>query len=189
MKKFVIFSASFILMGSSVVAQSWTWDKAHSQLNFWITHMNINEIDGRFSSVDAKLNSSMEDLSDAVISLNADIKSINTGNEMRDNNLKGADFFDADKYGTLNFKSTSFKKLDGKNYQLTGDLTMHGITRPVVLNVVHNGTITTQSKKLVSGFKITGTIKRSDFGIAPAAPSSAISDVVTLNANAEFVKD
>src|SRR5450631_4310925 len=138
MKKIIILSAAFILLVSAGFAQSWTWDKAHSQLSFGITHMGINEIDGSFSSVDAKLSSSKEDLSDAVIVLSADIKSITTGNEQRDNRLKSPDFFDATKFGTLSFKSTSIKKIDGKNYQLAGDLTLHGVTRPVVLNVVFN---------------------------------------------------
>jgi polyisoprenoid-binding protein YceI len=189
MKK-IYFSAAFILLVFSCTAQGWTWDKAHSQLNFGITHMNINEIDGRFLSVDAKLNSSREDLSDAVISLDADIKSINTGNEMRDNNLKGPDCFDADKYGTLSFRSISFKKLDSKHFELVGDLTFHGVTRQVILNVVFNGTVISQmNKKFVSGFKISGAIKRSEFGIAPSYPTTVLSDEVTLDANAEFVKD
>jgi polyisoprenoid-binding protein YceI len=190
MKKIFYFSAALTLLVCSCTAQGWTWDKAHSQLNFGITHMNINEIDGRFLSVDAKLNSSREDLSDAVISLDADIKSINTGNEMRDNNLKGPDCFDADKYGTLSFRSTSFKKLDSKHFELVGDLTLHGVTRQVMLNVVFNGTVTSQmNKKFVSGFKVSGTIKRSEFGIAPSYPTTVLSDEVILNANAEFVKD
>ena len=111
-------------------------------------------------------------------------------NEQWNNHLKSDAFFDAAKFGTLTFKSTSFKQVSGKNYEMAGDLTLHGVTKPVVLNVVFNGTITNpMSKKLTAGFKVTGTIKRTDFGIGTGFPVAMLSDEVTLNANAEFAKD
>jgi polyisoprenoid-binding protein YceI len=190
MKQIFTLSAACIFSVSIGFSQNWTMDKTHSQLTFTIVHMGINEIEGRFSNVQATLTASKDDLSDAVIVLSADIKSINTDNEQRDKNLKGADFFDADKYGILSFKSNSFKKVEGKSYRLTGELTIHGITRPVVLNVIFNGSVTTYTtKKLVSGFKVTGIIKRSEFMIASSYPPSALSDEVMVNANVEFVKD
>jgi polyisoprenoid-binding protein YceI len=130
-----------------------------------------------------------EDLSDAQITLTADVNSINTGNEARNNHLKSEAFFDATKYGTLTFTSTSFTKGDGKNYTLTGNLTLHGVTKPVTLNVVFNGTVTNpMNHKTSAGFKVTGIIKRTDFGIATGFPVTAVSDEVMLNANVEFVK-
>ena len=102
--------------------------------------------------------------------------------------MKSPDFFEAAKYPTLTFKSKALTQVSGKNYKLTGDLTMHGITKPVTLDVVYNGTIThPMSKKLVAGFKVSGTFKRSDFGVGGAMPGM-LSDEVTLVANAEFVK-
>ena len=118
------------------------------------------------------------------------MNSINTGVEQRNNHLKSPDFFDAAKFGTLTFKSTSFKKTSGKNYEVTGDLTLHGVTKPVVLTAVFNGTIVNpQSKKTVAGFKVTGIVKRTDFGIAASFPATMLGDDVQLNGNAEFVKD
>jgi polyisoprenoid-binding protein YceI len=140
--------------------------------------------------VDAKLTASKDDLTDAQIQLTADVSSINTGNDQRNTHLKSADFFDAAQFGTLTFKSTSFQKVSDKNYKLAGSLTLHGVTKPVTLDVVYNGTVVNpMSKKTVAGFKITGTIKRSDFGIATSFPVTALSDEVKLNANAEFVKN
>ena len=79
--------------------------------------------------------------------------------------------------------------MDGKNYTLTGNLTLHGVTKPVTLNVVFNGTFTNpQNHKTSAGFKVTGTIKRTDFGIGTNFPTTAVSDEVMLNANVEFVK-
>src|SRR6202012_1782252 len=98
----------------------------HSQLNFGVTHMTINEIDGTFGTVEAKMTATKDDLTDAQILLTADVNSINTGNEQRNNHLKSPDFFNAAQFGTLTFKSTSFKKAGGKNYKVEGDLTFHG---------------------------------------------------------------
>jgi len=190
MKKITIVTAAFILFATAGKAQNWNWDKAHSQLNFGITHMGISEIDGSFSTASAKIVSTKEDFSDATVELTADINSISTGNEQRNNHLKSPDFFDAAQFGTLSFKSTSFQKVSGKSYKVSGDLTLHGVTKPVVLDVVFNGTVVNpQSKKTIAGFKVKGIIKRSDFGIATGFPVSALSDEVALNANAEFVKE
>lgn len=189
MKKTAIITSAFLLLAGAGFAQTWNWDKAHSQLNFGVTHMTINEISGTFSTVSATITSSKDDFSDAVIELTADVNSINTGVEQRNTHLKSPDFFDAAKFGTLTFKSTSFKKTGDKNYEVTGDLTLHGVTKPVTLKAVLNGTVVNpQNKKTVAGFKVTGTIKRMDFGIAPSFPSTGVSDDVELKANAEFVK-
>jgi len=181
--------ASALVLAATAFSQTWSADKAHSRLGFGVTHLTISEIDGSFKSFDSKIASSKDDFSDAVIELSADVNSINTDNEQRDNHLKSPDFFDAAKFSTLSFKSTSFKKAGNNQYKLAGDLTLHGVTKPVVLDVVLNGTTTnSMSKKTVAGFKITGVIKRSDFGIATSFPTAVVSDEVYLAANTEFVK-
>jgi polyisoprenoid-binding protein YceI len=188
MKKIILSSAAFFILAGTMFAQDWNMDKAHSQVNFGITHMGINEVGGSFGSVTAKLTSAKDDFSDAVIELSADVTTINTGNEQRNTHLKSADFFDAAKFGTLTFKSTGFKKVSDKTYQLTGDLTLHGVTKPVTLTATFNGTATNMQKKTIAGFKVTGTIKRTDFGIGTGMPAGMLSDDVLLVANTEFVK-
>jgi polyisoprenoid-binding protein YceI len=189
--KFTFITAAFITVFSTAgFSQTWNWDKAHSQLQFGIQHLSISEIDGSFGGVTAKITSSKDDFSDAVVELSAEVASINTGNEQRNTHLKSPDFFDAAKFPTLTFKSTSFKKTGAKTYEVAGDLSLHGVTKPVVLTATLNGTtVNPQSKKTIAGFKVTGTIKRTDFGIATGFPSNMLSDDVALNANAEFVKD
>lgn len=189
MKKITFITAA-LLVSAVTFAQTWSVDKAHSRLAFGVTHLGISEITGNFKSFDSKITSSKEDFSDAVIELTADVSSINTDNEQRDGHLKSPDFFDAAKFSTFSFKSNSFKKVSGKQYKLAGDLTLHGITKPVVLDVVFNGTtVNPMSKKTLAGFKITGIIKRSDFAIGASFPAPMLSDEVALTANTEFSKD
>ena len=187
MKRITMMMAA-IIISAATFAQTWTLDKAHAKLGFSITHLMVSDVEGTFKTFDITLTSSKDDFSDAVISLTADVNSINTDNDKRDAHLKSPDFFDAAKFPSLSFKSKSFTKVSSKNYKLTGDLTLHGVTKPVTLDVVYNGTITNpMSKKLVSGFKISGTIKRSDFGVG-GAMTGVLSDEVTIIGNAEFDK-
>lgn len=190
MKKTFFVIASLFLMTTAGFGQSWTWDKAHSQLIFGITHLGIGEIDGVFTTVDAKLTASKDDFSDAVVELTAQTNSINTNNEQRDHHLQSDAFFDAAKYAQITFKSTSFTKIGDKKYRVEGDLTLHGITKHVVLEATYTGTVMhPMFKKPVAGFRVTGIIKRSDFGITPAGITDMLSDDVALRASAEFVKD
>ncbi|MDJ1501386.1 YceI family protein [Xanthocytophaga agilis] len=187
MKK-IIFTIA--LMSSTIVTfgQTWTLDKAHAKLGFNVTHMMVSEVDGSFKNFDLKVTSSKDDFSDAVVELTADVNSIDTDNDNRDKDLKSDKFFDAAKYPTLTFKSTSIKKAEGKKYKLAGDLTLHGVTKPVVLDVTLNGTTThPMNKKTIAGFKALGTIKRSDFNLG-SAPAAVISDEVNIVANIEINK-
>ena len=187
MKKINILAALVLITGSAF-AQAWTVDKSHAKLGFGITHMMLSEVDGSFKTFDATITSSKDDLSDAVFEVSADIAGINTDNENRDNDLKSDKYFDAAKFAKLSFKSTSFKKVEGNKYKLTGDLTLKGITKPVDLDVVINGPIEhPRSKKKMIGLKASGSFKRTDFGIG--GPGGAmLSEEVLLIANGEFVK-
>lgn len=190
MKKATIIAALLISSAATTFAQTWNVDKAHSRVGFNFTHLQIAELGGTFNSIDGKLTAAKPDFSDAAVEFSADINSINTDNEQRDKHLQTADFFDAEKFPKLTFKSTSWKKVADKKYKVTGDLTLHGVTKPVVLDVVLGGVGThPQTKKPIAGFKINGTIKRTDFGIAPALPSVMVSDDVNLSATTEFSQD
>src|SRR5262245_16483186 len=139
MKKAVLIILLFAVVMAGQ-AQTWTVDKAHSKLGFSITHLMVSNVEGSFKSFDAKITSSREDFSDAIIELTADVNSIDTDNEGRDKHLKSPDYFDAATFATATFRSTSFSKVADKKYKLIGDLTLHGITKPVELDVTLNGT-------------------------------------------------
>jgi len=191
MKKSIFITAAAVLALSFTFEQiNWSVDKAHSRLGFSINHLGISDLNGSFGIVDTKITSSKEDFSDAVIELSADVNTINTNNEQRDAHLKSPDFFDAAKNPTLTFKSTSFKKGKGNHYALKGDLTMHGITKPVTLDAIYNGTtVHPMNKKSMAGFKVSGIVKRSDFDVAPSMAAPLLSDEVKLSADLEFSRD
>lgn len=167
--------------------KTWTNDAAHSRLGFVVKHLTISEINGRFADFSINVTTSKPDYSDAQIELTAKIASIDTEKEARDQHLKTADFFDAEKFPTLTFKSTSFQKVSDNKAKLTGNLTMHGVTKPVTLDVTYNGNVVNpMNSQETFGFKITGVLKRSEFGIGPNFPELVISDNIQIIANAEF---
>ncbi|OCX54699.1 polyisoprenoid-binding protein [Mucilaginibacter sp. PPCGB 2223] len=169
----------------TIAPATWTVDKAHSKLTFTITHMGISDVEGSFKSFDATITTSGDDFSNAVIDFTADAGSLNTDNDARDKHVKSDAFLDVAKYPTLTFKSTSFKKTGANTYTIVGNLTLHGVTKPVTLNaVVRTGT--GMNKKPVAGFKIAGSLNRKDFGVGAGFGSAMLSDDITIVANGEF---
>ncbi len=191
MKKTLFLSAIPILLFPPTILSPDVWiaDSTHARLGFSVTHLMVSEIDGSFSKFNATLTSSEADFSDAVVDLSADVSSINTDNEKRDAHLKTPDFFDAVKYPTLDFKSTSFIKSGEASYKVTGNLTMHGITKAVVLTATYLTGTNPITKKSIAGFKISGKLNRTDFGIGTTFASGMIGEDISIHANAEFIKN
>ena len=189
MKKLLLAAALFLQ--ASLFAQTTTWknDKMHSKLTFTVTHLLVSDVDGLFKNFDVTITATKPDFSDAVFELSADVSSINTEVDMRDNDLKSANFFDVANYPKITFKSTSIKP-DGQNkYKLTGNLSMHGVTKSVTMGLWYRGTTeNSMSKKPDAGFKLTGTLKRSDFNIGSKMPTAVVSDEVEIKADGEFGK-
>ncbi len=168
----------------------WSSDNVHSRLGFTVTHLGVTDFNGNFGTYEVKISSSKPDFSDAVVEMSGDAASINTDNADRDKHMKAPDFLDTEKFPKFSFKSTSFKKTADKEYKVMGQLTLHGVTKEVSLNARLKGTTTNpMSKKEVAGFKVSGTFKRSDFGIGASVPDMMLSDIVTLNADLEMTKD
>ena len=189
MKKLLLIAAAFVaLTAFTTFSGTWTNDDPHSQLGFTVTHLGIADVSGTFNDIDVTVKSTKADFSDASFELTAKTASIDTRVEQRNNHLKSADFFDVEKYPSLTFRSTSLKKTSENKYQVDGDLTMHGITKPVSMNLLYKGTVENpMSKKPTAGFQITGTLKRSDFNLGGKFPSAMISDEVSIKADGEFV--
>jgi len=190
MKKLtIILSAFFVILTAFTTVNVWKNDQPHSQLGFTVKHLGIADVSGVFKDFDVTVTSSKPDFSDAVFELNAKVASIDTRVEMRNNHLKSADFFDAEKYPTMHFKSTSLESAGENKYKLTGDLTLHGITKPVTMDLEYRGTVENpMSKKQTAGFQLTGIIKRSDFNLGNGFPPPMISDEVHIKADGEFLQ-
>ncbi|SET71018.1 Polyisoprenoid-binding protein YceI [Salinibacillus kushneri] len=145
-------------------------DQTHSEIGFELKHMMVSKVKGTFDSYSAEVEAEdLTDLTTASISFKIDVASINTRNEDRDNHLKSQDFFDVEKYPTVDFTSTSITK-DGDDYKVTGDLTIIGETKPVTFDVEFGGKGTDPWGGEVYGFEATGKFNREDFGLTWNAP-------------------
>lgn len=171
----------FFISFSSVFGQNWVLEKSTSNVGFSITHLKVSTVDGSFGVYEAKLTSSKKDFSDAVIEFSADVTSVNTNSKSRDNHLKKDEFFDAAKYPKITFKSTSVKK-SGQAYKISGNLTIKGVTKPVVLNA----TLKLASDAKSVEIKADGEINRIDFGVGTSGAS--LNDEVTLKVSGKFNK-
>jgi polyisoprenoid-binding protein YceI len=171
---------------------TWTIDAMHSEIGFKVKHLVISTVSGKFKTFEGTVQSEKDDFTDAAISFSADVDSIDTGVEQRDQHLKSADFFEAEKYPKLIFESTEILK-DGDDYKLTGNLTLKGVTKPVTLNVELGGVGPNMYGQTVAGFEVTGKINRKEFGLTWGAVTEAggvvVSDDVKLTANVELVKE
>lgn len=187
---FALLLASFVTLQAQ---SNWNVDAAHSSIEFTVTHMVISEVTGKFGGFEAMASSSNDDFNNASIEFSADVSTINTGIEKRDAHLRSADFFDAEKFPKLTFKSSSFKKSKGNKYTLKGDLTMHGVTKQVELDVVYNGTIKDPYGQTKAGFKVSGELNRADFGLTWNSTLETggvvVSEEVGITANIQLVKE
>ncbi len=167
-------------------------DPAHSEITFKIRHLMIATVSGSFANFDATLEAEKEDFSDAKVTFEADVNSIDTRNEQRDTHLKSDDFFSAEKFPKLTFTSTGVNKVSDKEFELTGDLTIRDITKAVTLNVEHHGTVNDPWGQTKAGFEITGKINRKEFGLQWGAVTEAggvvVADEVKLALNVEMQK-
>ena len=187
MNKTVSVFLALVLLPLTAFAATWKGDPAHSRLSFAVTHLGISEITGAFKNFEVLITATKADFSDAVFDLSVDVASIDTEVEKRDSHLRSPDFFEAEKFPKLTFRSKSIKPAGKDRYKLSGDLTIHGQTSPVEMELWYRGT-TTNQKNTTAGFQLTGTLKRSKFGVGPKFPEPMISDEVKIKADGEFIK-
>ena len=144
--------------------KKWIVDTAHSEVGFSVKHMMISKVKGSFTSYEATVEANEEDLQGALIDFKIDVASINTNNTDRDNHLRSSDFFDAEQFPYITFKANDIVK-KGDEYELTGDLTMKGVTRPATFEVEYGGKGTNPWGVEVVAFSVEGKVNRKDFGL------------------------
>ncbi|WP_304342783.1 YceI family protein [Chryseobacterium koreense] len=165
-------------------------DPAHSRIQFEVIHLGINDITGNFDKANLTINADEKSFANSKLTFSVDVNSINTHIEARDNHLKSADFFEVAKYPTMDFVSTSLTKTANNYYTLNGNLTMHGVTKPVSLTLVYRGsTVNAMNKKTTYGYQVSGTLNRSDFGIGPKFPIPMISDLIRIKGDFELTAE
>ncbi len=142
----------------------WKLDKAHSNATFSIRHMVISEVTGKFTDFDITVNAAKDDFTDGILEATIKVASINTENASRDRHLQTDDFFNAEKFPVITFKSTSVEKVGENTYKFNGDLTIRDVTKPVTFEAVHNGVLRT-SRGMMSAWKATLSLNRFDFGL------------------------
>jgi polyisoprenoid-binding protein YceI len=169
----------------------WVLDPTHSELQFKVKHLMISTVTGHFTRFSSTVETEHNDFSHATVSLTAEIDSISTGQEMRDNHLKSPDFFSAEVFPTLTFTSTALSKNDS-GYTLAGNLTIRDITKPVQLAVEFGGIMTDPYGNVKAGFEVSGTINRKEFGLMwnglTETGGVVVSDEVKIYANVQYVR-
>lgn len=192
MKKALFLLAMAAAPFVSMAQTKWNLDKSHSSVKFSVQHLVISETEGNFKMFDGSVNSPAADFNNAQVNFTVDVNSINTDDEKRDAHLKGDDFFNAEKFPQMKFKSTSFKKVKGNMYTMEGDLTIRDVTKKVKFAVVYNGTVKDPWGNTKAGFKASSKINRKDYGLKWSATTEAggavVGDDVQLLVNVEFAQ-
>jgi len=190
MKRLAILTGILALAAPLALAQTSTWvsDPNHSEVDFSIIHMSVSKIHGRFGNVQATIVYNEADVTKSTVTATIGVDTVNTGVDQRNTHLKSPDFFDIATMPTATFTSTSVVK-NGNNLTVTGNLTLHGVTKPVVLDVVGpNGSMTDPKGKVHTGFSATTTLDRTAFGIGPKFPAAMVGDDVALDIELEVIK-
>lgn len=188
--RMAIVAAILAIIAPFALAQSTTWnfDSAHSSVEFSITHMGLSHVHGHFGKVSGSISLNAADVTKSSVNATIDVTGVDTSNDARNNHLKTPDFFDTTKYTTATFVSTSVQKTS-TGLSVTGNLTLRGVTKPVVLKVETSQTITSpMDHKQHTGFSATTTISRKDFGIGGNFPEAILSDGVKLEIEVEAIQ-
>jgi polyisoprenoid-binding protein YceI len=169
----------------------WKLDTSHTTVGFSVPHLVVSSVDGRFKEATAKINLDDADLTKSQVSVEINAASIDTGDQKRDDHLKSPDFFDAKKFPKLTFKATKIAKA-GAGYKLTGDLTIRDVTKSVTMDATLSAPVKTPWGNQARAAKVSGKIKRGDFGLkwnkALEAGGVVVGEEVTIDVKAEVTK-
>lgn len=165
----------------------WVSDPAHSEVQFKIKHLMISTVTGFLKKFEATIEANDNDFTNAKINFVADVNSIDTNNEQRNEHLKTADFFDTANHEKIIFESSEMKKIDEENYKLLGNFIIKGISKPVALEVEFGGIAEDRFGNTKAGFIINGKINRQDFGVGPTN-NPGLGDEIKLHSSLQVVK-
>jgi len=171
---------------------TWVLDPSHTLIEFSVRHMMFATVKGRFGKFTGGYTGDLADLSTGSLAVEIAADSVDTRDEQRDGHLRSGDFFDVDNHQTIAFKSGSITRKDAESYLVDGDLTIRGVTRPVVLNLAYEGSGKDPWGNEKAGFSMTGSVNRKDFGLTWNAALEAggvlVGDQVKLEIHAQTMK-
>ena len=174
--------------GAQAQTSTWSIDPAHSSINFEVRHMGVSNVHGSINGLKGTVVYDDQDITKSSVQATADVATVNTNVEKRDQDLKSPKFFDVAQFPQLSFKSISLSKSDGK-LTLSGDLTMHGVTKSVTLDL--DGPAppqTDKNGKTRSGFSASGVLKRTDFGVGAGYPTAVVGEDIKFSIDVEIDK-
>ena len=154
-----------LIFPSTSIAATYKIDPAHSTIGFKVKHLAISKVPGSFTEFSGTFSFDPNKLTESRAAATIAVKSIDTANAKRDDHLRGDDFFSAEKFPEISFQTTKIEPVIGEGFKATGDLTIHGVTKSVVLNVAFNGSAKDPSGKERAAFSATTKINRKDFGL------------------------
>lgn len=187
MNRIALAAGVLVLASPMLFAQTSTWsiDPAHSEVDFTVRHMGISNVHGQFGGIKGTIVRNGSEFAKSTVSVTIDVSTIDTGVGPRDTDLKSAHFFDVAQFPTATFTSTSVSG-SGTHLTIDGNLTLHGVTRPVQLDVQGpSATINGMDHKPHTGYSATATISRRDFGIGTNYPDSVVGDQIKLTIDLE----
>jgi len=144
---------------------NWTIDPSHSEIGFKVKHMMFTNVSGKFNNFQAKIENEDDKFETSQISFSAQVNSIDTNNVDRDNHLRSADFFDAESYPVISFKSTGINKVNENMFEVSGDLTIKNVTKNITLEVEYSGLMKDPWGNTKAGVSLSGKINRKAFGL------------------------
>jgi polyisoprenoid-binding protein YceI len=163
---------------------AWTIDTAHTTVGFVARHMGLSKVRGQFTKFDGSIEGDPNDITTAKARFEVEMTSVDSGSPDRDGHLKSADFFDVEKFPTMTFESKKIERSGDDTYRVTGDLTIKGAAKPVELTYEHGGDTVDPFGNRKIGGTLTGTIKRSDWGltwnVALETGGWLVSDKITI---------
>ncbi len=171
----------------------WTVDNMHSEVHFKVKHLVISTVTGAFNNFSGTAVAENDSFEQANVNFQIEANSVDTNQNMRDEHLKGPDFFDTEAFPLIKFESTSFTKAKGDVYKLAGNLTMKGVTQPVELDAEYGGMEKDAYGNTKVGFEVTGTINRKEYGLTYNALTEtgglALGKNIKLIANIQLAKE
>lgn len=183
-----VFAAVLIPIVACAQGSEWQIDPAHTNVAFTVRHLGISNVHGHFTKLTGTASIDDNDVTKSSVNVSIDTASIDTGVQMRDNDLRSPNYFDSQKFPNITFKSTSVSKAGEGKLNVVGDLTMHGITKQVTLNVDGPSVPVKMGPNMRRGLSATTTINRKDFGVGSAPSSAAVGEQIKIDIDAELTQ-